>query len=171
MSNLDLKWRPSFVPWISAVMLYTFLIGFGMAAAIILPMLGDLWDKSPRLAALGWLAFFSSPIGCVAVGHHTAHGMMDRFDARKAHRGLLPGMPSVAAGFFGWFAIVFTSMAAAFVMLAIFPPPPDENTMTALFHAAVDVKMNASFHTIVWIVICAQLYSVERAAQRTKDAD
>jgi hypothetical protein len=97
--------------------------------------------------------------------------MMDRFDARKAHRGLLPGMPSVAAGFFGWFAIVFTSMATAFVMLAIFPPPPDEGSMSALFRTAMDVKMNASLHTVVWIVICAQLYAVERAAQKKRDAD
>jgi hypothetical protein len=172
MAKLDAQWRPSFVPWISAVTLYMFVIGWSTAAAILLPWLGDLWDESPRLAALGWLALFSSPIGCVAIGHHTAHGMMDRFDARKAaHRGFFPGMPSVAAGFFGWFAIVFTSMATAFVMLAIFPPPPDEGSMSALLRMAVDVKMNASVHTVVWIVICAQLYTIERAAQKKRDAD
>jgi hypothetical protein len=171
MAKLDSQWRPSFVPWISAVTLYMFLIGWSTAAAIVLPWLGDLWDESPRLAALGWLALFSSPIAGVAIGHHAAHGMMDRFDARKQHRRFFPGMPSVAAGFFGWFAIVFTSMATAFVMLAIFPPPPDESSMSALVRTAVDVKMNASIHTVVWIVICAQLYAIERAAAAKKQRD
>ena len=43
--------------------------------------------------------------------------------------------------------------------------------MSALFNAATDLKLNASFHTVVWIVICAQLYSVERAAQKKSGVD
>ena len=169
MSNEPKLRAPSFVPLLNGALLYAFLTAFGAASSVILPVIGEIWEKSPRLGAIAFLGFIASPIGLIAIAHHLGHGFLDRFDARKRARakGLLPDAESLSAGFFGWFAIVFTSMASAFVLLAIFPPPPEEGAVAALMHIATDVRLQATLHTVVWILIAAGLYAAERKGRRS----
>jgi hypothetical protein len=168
MSN-ERKSAPSFVPLLNAALLYAFLTGFGAASSLVLPILGEIWEKSPRLGALAFLAYLASPIGLIAIAHHLGHGFLDRFDARKRARekSFLPDAESLSAGFFGWFAIVFSSVASAFVLLAMFPPPKEESTMAALVSVATDVRLQATLHTAVWILIAAGLYAAERKGRRS----
>lgn len=169
MSNEPKLRAPSFVPLVNGALLYAFLTAFGAASGVILPILGELWEKSPRLGALAFLAYLASPIGLIALAHHSGHGFLDRFDARKRARtkGLLPDAESLSAGFFGWFAIVFSSVASAFVLLAIFPPPPEEGSVAAFMHVATDVGLRATLHTAVWILVASGLYAVERKGRRS----
>jgi hypothetical protein len=160
---------PSFVPLLNGALLYAFLTAFGAASSFILPVLGELWEKSPRLGAIAFLGYLASPIGLIAIAHHLGHGFLDRFDARKRARakGLFPDAESLSAGFFGWFAIVFSSMASAFVLLAMFPPPPEEGAAAAFVQVATDVGLRATLHTAVWILIAATLYAAERKGRRS----
>src|SRR5262249_52509723 len=116
---------------------------------------------------LGFLAYFASPIALIAIAHHVGHGALDRFDpqARARRRGLVPGAESVAAGFFGWFAIVFSTMAAGRAAFALAPPPPDDEALAAMMQIATELSPNATLHTLVWIAIAASLYAVQRRAR------
>lgn len=159
----------SFAPIASAIGLYLFLGAFNVFAGAVVPWLLELWEHSPRLAALGWLGLIASPAGFVALAHHATHALMDRFDATdapKVARGLVPGLASIRAGLFAWFVISFASMASAFLFLAIFPPPPDEDTLSTLLHVATDFRLQATVHALLWVGVAALLYDVERRASR-----
>lgn len=152
--------RSPVTPIVSAFVLYLFLVGFRVFAAAMVPLLIELWEKAPRLGALGWLGLLASPIAFVALAHRLTHRAMDRFDREGASPARYA---SWRAGFFAWFAISFASMASAFLLLAIFPPPPDEETLSALVRVAADVRLQAGVHTLLWIGVAALLYHVDRA--------
>jgi hypothetical protein len=163
--------RPSsrFGPIASAFALYLFLGAFNVFAAAVVPWLLELWERSPRLAALGWLGLIASPAGFVAMAHHATHALMDRFDvtgAPSVARGLMPGLESARAGLFAWFVISFASMASALLFLAIFPPPPGEDTLSTLIHVATDFRLQATVHAVLWVGVAALLYDVERRAKQ-----
>lgn len=156
-----------FGPIASAFGLYLFLGAFNVFAAAVVPWLLELWERSPRLGALGWLALIASPAGLVAMAHHATHGLMDRFDvtdAPKVARSIMPGLESVRAGLFAWFVISFASMASALLFLAIFPPPPGEDMLSTLLHVATDLRLQATVHALLWVGVAALLYDVERRA-------
>ena len=159
-----------FGPIASAFALYLFLGAFNVFAAAVVPWLLELWELSPRLGALGWLALIASPAGFVAMAHHATHALMDRFDvtgdAPRVARGLVPGLESVRAGLFAWFVISFASMASALLFLAIFPPPPGEDTLSTLIHVATDFRLQATVHAVLWVGVAGLLYDVERRVTR-----
>jgi hypothetical protein len=157
-----------FGPIASALALYLFLGAFNVFAAAVVPWLLELWERSPRLAALGWLGLIASPAGFIATAHHATHALMDRFDVTggpKTARGLVPGPPSIRAGLFAWFVISFASMASALLLLAIFPPPPEEDTLSTLIHVATDFRLQATVHALLWVGVATLLYDVERRAK------
>jgi hypothetical protein len=162
--------RSPFAPVISAFLLYLFAAGYGVAAAAVVPWLLELMERSPRLGALGWVALLSSPIALVAQGHHWTHAAMDRFDAEKKARGALPGAASVRAGFFAWAAMVFASVASAFLLLAIFPPPPGEGALDAIVRVAANPRVMGTVHAVLWVGVAALLYYVDRAAEERRAA-
>jgi hypothetical protein len=161
-----------FGPIASAFALYLFLGAFNVLAAAVVPWLLELWERSPRLAALGWLGLIASPAGFVAMAHHATHALMDRFDVTGARQpgrlaqGLVPSLGSIRAGLFAWFVISFASMASALLFLAIFPPPPGEDTLSTLIHVATDFRLQATVHALLWVGVAALLYDVERRAKR-----
>ena len=147
-----------FGPIASAFALYLFLGAFNVFAAALVPWLLELWERSPRLAALGWLGLIASPAGFVAMAHHATHALMDRFDVTEAPRvasGLVPRLGSIRAGLFAWFVISFASMASALLFLAIFPPPPGEDTLSTLIHVATDFRLQATVHAALWVGVAA----------------
>jgi hypothetical protein len=159
-----------FGPIASAFALYLFLGAFNVLAAAVVPWLLELWERSPRLGALGWLGLIASPAAFVAMAHHLTHALMDRFDVtgapKVARGGVMPGLESVRAGLFAWFIISFASMASALLFLFIFPPPPGEDTLSTLMHVVLDFRLKATVHTVLWIGVAALLYDVERRARR-----
>jgi len=154
--------RSPFAPILSALLLYLFLAAWQTFAGALAPWLIELWERSPRLGALGWLGLLASPVAFVALAHGGVHRVLDRFDdgATRARR----AMSSLRAGCFAWFAMWFASMASALLLLAIFPPPPDEAMLSALWQAATDVRLAAGVHSLLWIGVAAVLFHVDRAA-------
>ncbi len=155
--------RSPWAPLVSGVLLYLFLVGYGVLAGAVVPWLIELWERSPRLGALGWLALLASPVGFVAIAHRAAHRVLDRVD-----RGAAPARwaTSLREGLFAWFAISFSSMASALLLLAIFPPPPDEETLASVVRFAGTLRLEATAHTLLWIGVASLLYWIDRAAAR-----
>lgn len=167
MTNIPLVPRP--VSWLSAVLLYVFLGLWVAFLSQIAPRIYDLIETSPRLAALGFLALWTSPIAFVGLGHHVLHAVLDRADREaKVARGLLPGLGSLWAGVYAWLVIVFTSSVVVLVVLMVFPPPPPDQLIT-MFAWPFSGRARAGLHTVAWVVVAAQLYDLERAMkQRAK---
>lgn len=182
MTRVPLLPRP--VSWLSAVLLYVFLGLWMTFVATVLPRLGELYEASQRLAILGGLAVWVSPIPFVAIGHHFVHAFLDRADrsptpgtpvtpgpsAGNTRRGLLPGLGSLWAGVFAWLVIMFASSVGVLFMLVLFPPPPPDSLVAELLHGILtsftwpfDSRARAGIHTVTWVVVAAQLYDLERA--------
>ena len=151
-------------PLLSAGLLYLVMIGFNVLAAVVIPWLFELQESAPRLAALGWLGLFCSPIAFVAIVHRAAHGVMDHLDAGDSGRAG-PGLASLWAGLLAWFAMFFASLASAFLFLAIFPPPVDERAFAALVRVVQDVRLEVGVHVALWVGVAALLYHVEKRAR------
>ena len=166
MKHIPLFPRP--VSWLSAVLLYVFLGLWMTFVATVLPRLYELFETAPRLAALGLLGVWTSPIAFVASGHHVIHAFLDRADRAErggrdgVARGLLPGLGSLWAGVYAWLVIMFASSVVLLVMLILFPPPPPDQLLT-MFAWPFDSRARAGLHTVTWVVIAAQLYDLERA--------
>jgi hypothetical protein len=159
-----------FAPVLSGVFLYALLGAFAAFASAVIPWLLELGEISPRLAALGWLALLTSPVPFVAIVHRMTHGMMDRFDVTKEAGGARPGVASLWAGLFAWFAMWSSSLISAFLTLALFPPPPEEGAVSAVLRVVEDVKLRATVHSALWVSVAAILYAVERRA-RARDGE
>lgn len=163
-------WIPPPTAWLSAVFLYILLGILGTAWVSILPWLLELLEKSPRLAGLVMLAMWTSPVWVVGAIHYVSHGALDVFGP-KAHNAALA---SVWAGVQGWLVIAFATITASMIAFIVFPPDPERGSLRALpamLEGAVNILSGragaATLQTIAWVVIAAQLYSLERAARRT----
>lgn len=164
MYQLPLFPRP--VSWLSAGLLYVFL-GLWMAfVAMVVPRLYELFETSPRMAALGFLGVWISPVAFVALAHHVIHAFLDRADVggTKTPRGILPGLGSLWAGVYAWLVIMFASSVVLLVMLVLFPPPPADQLMT-MFAWPFDGRARAGLHTFAWVLVAAQLYDLEQAVK------
>ncbi len=108
-----------------------------------------------------WLA----PIPVAAGIHHTVHALLDIGDLPKEARGAWPGVESVWAGFVAWSTILFVTIATSLVMLVIDPPPVDPDVMRALA-AEITRGFSGVARAVVWIVLAAYVYELERAARK-----
>lgn len=172
MKKLPLFPRP--VSWLSAVLLYVFLGLWMTFVGAVVPRLGELYESSQRLAILGALALWISPIPFVAVLHHFVHAFLDRADradvTRRFARGLFPGLESLWAGVFAWLVIMFTSSVCVLFLLVLYPPPPPDSLVAEFLHGVLtsfvwpfDGRGRAGIHTVSWVLVAAQLYDLERA--------
>ncbi len=148
---------------VSAVLLYVLLAVLGAVVASIVPWLLEFGEEHPRLAALIWLGLLLSPVYAVAVGHHVVHAVLDGVDpARRKHaRGLFPGVPSWWAGVYGWLVTVMSTLVAAFLMSALFPP----RSLFASLASMVPHDASVTVHTAIWIACATLLYQFERVAR------
>jgi hypothetical protein len=167
MKKIPLVPRP--VAWLSAVLLYVFLALWMSFAGAVLPRLVEIGEESPRLAILGYLALWVSPIPFVAVGHHVVHLFLDRADhGKKKGRGILPDLTSWWAGVFAWLVIVFASSVVAFLLLALNPPERDGMLIAAQTFQALAWPFSGApvgLHTLAWVIVAAQLYDLEHAVK------
>jgi hypothetical protein len=157
------------VSLISAGLLYTLLVGFTVAAGVVVPHLIELIAISPRLAMLGFFALAISPGVVAAVAHLIAHGALDAFDleARAKENDLVT---SAWAGAQAWLTLYGTSVLTSLVLLVIHPPePPDPDRLGSL---ALSVVRGGAFgqivspQTAIWVLIAATFYELSRRARR-----
>jgi hypothetical protein len=167
--------RPVFVPsaiaLLSAGLSFGLLMATSMAIAMLAPHLGELLERSPRLAILAFLGLVVSPALVVAIVHHVAHRAMDTVDHTAATpRSFLPGLESWWAGAHAWLVIGGASVLSRLVMLVIAPPKLEPDTVFGLLsHEAAEVGTLANLGTLyplVWIAVAAQLFELERRARR-----
>ncbi len=151
---------PGPAAWISAVVLFLFSTLVFTGVAIVLPGYLEWAKEWPRLGALGGLALLLSPGLALTIAHHSAKGVLDRAEKRATPRGLLPTVESVWAGLFGWCVVAFAFCVSTFVLMAIFPPVPDES-LVAWFRAQADPRVVLPVRSIVWLVAAAFAYEAE----------
>lgn len=165
MKSIPLFPRP--VSWLSAVLLYLFLGVWTTFVALTARHLYELMEESPRLAFLGFLGLWTSPVAFIAAAHHVIHAFLDRADSgTTVARGVMPGVGSLWSGIYGWFVIMFASSVVALSMLVLFPPPPPDELsarLMTMFAWPFDGRARAGLHTVGWVVLAAQLYDLERA--------
>jgi hypothetical protein len=167
---------PSAISLISAALAFGLLIATAMAVAKLAPHLGELLRTSPRLAMLALFGIFVAPALVVAIGHHLAHRAMDGVDSStRTRRSFLPSVESWWAGAHAWLVIGGASVLSRLVMLVLNPPKVEPDTalgMLASEASQVGTLANAaSLYPILWILVAAQLFELERRARsHAKDA-
>lgn len=166
--------RPVFVPsaiaLISAALAFGLLMGTAMVIATLAPHLAELIQTSPRLAMLAFFGLVVAPAVLVAVAHHIAHRTMDTVDSTaRSRRSFLPSVESWWAGAHTWLVIGGASVLSRLVMLVVTPPKLEPDTVFGLLAreaSEVGTLANvASLYPVVWIVIAAQLFELERRAR------
>jgi hypothetical protein len=157
---------PSVPSWVSAVLLHVFYRAYAVAMAVALMALIELARSSPRLAVLGGLAAWISPVVVIALGHHIGHAVLDRGSTQKIARGVLPGAASVWAGFVGWLVMWFATSMTVFAVLLVHPPEPQPDAYVRTLASLSGGWELASLQTAVWIIAAALLFQAERRATR-----
>ncbi len=162
-------WFPHPIAWLSALLLRAFIFGFSMALAIVLPILFELAKDSPRLAWLGILGLWLSPIALIAIAHHLLHATIDLGDRTKFTRGVLPSAQSWFAGMFAWAGSLLVSVTTSLVLLVIDPPPIEPDAFLART-MTMNATANVGVGTIVWLVLAASMFHLERAIRKADTA-
>ncbi len=156
---------PTASSWLSAVLLYGAFIGWSFLAAIVLPSLLEMFEESPRVAALSSAGLLLAPAIGVAMVHHTVHGLLDGLDGSRGTARFFPGAASAWAGVFGWGVIVLATGLSALLLLAVFPIERDSLLTAARFlvrpHEGAP-QAKALLHTAVWLSTAAYCYGLEK---------
>jgi hypothetical protein len=152
--------------WASAVALFIFAAGVSLAMTFIMPILLGLMRHAPRLACLGILAAWLSPIAAAAA----IHAVVDRIlvggePAPPPRRCPFGGATSWWVGFVAWATIIFVTMTTAFVMLVINPPPfvPPEAIWNLA--AALTNSVSGLARSALWVILAAYVYELEGSAR------
>jgi len=159
------------LPLVSGVLLYLFAAAWKICAALAVPLILALHETAPRLAMLSWLGLAVSPALLAALGHGSAHGVMDWFDKDRAKTvARAPRwVTSAWAGLLALFAMSFAAMTSVLVLLALFPVPPG-NRIAALIALAEELPFRLSVHAAIWVAAATIVFWVERAARTQGDA-
>jgi hypothetical protein len=152
--------------WACAGGLYLFAGGVGATFALAMPLLFALMRHAPRLAWLGMLLLWLSPIGIVAALHNLV-GRLIGGEAPGPRDPSLGGATSWWAGFVAWATIIIVTMTMAFVVLVIDPPPVVDPDAVWNVAAAVTRGVTGTTRSLIWIVLAAYVYEVELRARRT----
>jgi hypothetical protein len=160
-------WFPHPAAWLSAVALLVFSRALLMALAIALPLLGELARYSPRLAAMGGLALWLSPVAVVAAGHRVVTTVLDVGDPAKKTRARVPRILSWWAGLYAWLVLLLATTSTMFLLVIINPPPPEGAALGLASVVASGLNAGASFgvQTALWLLVAAGLYHFERIAR------
>jgi hypothetical protein len=159
------RWMPRPAAWASALALFVFAMGVRTLFALVMPLLFALVRHSPRLGGLGLLLLWLSPMALAA----GLHDLVARFIGLKAPvpGGSWLGDPSSWwLGFVAWATIIVVSIAMAFVMLVVDPPPADPDALGSLV-AAVTRRQGFGAGSGVWIALAAYVYELELKARET----
>jgi hypothetical protein len=160
-------WFPHPLAWLSAGLLLLFSLGWSAATAVAIQLLVDLARHSPRLAMLGLLGLWVSPVVLVAIAHRALHGVIDAMDTERLTRSGATKLESWWAGLFAWLVMFFTTTVATLILLALDPPPPPEpEALVRAVIAGIQRGAPASLHAAIWVAVAAGLYHFERLVRR-----
>jgi hypothetical protein len=160
-------WFPHPAAWLSAVVLLVFSRALLLGLGIALPLLGEVARYSPRLAAMGGLAVWLSPVALVAVGHRVVTSVLDVGDPAKKTRARVPRILSWWAGLYAWLVLFLATTTTMFLLVIIHPPPPEEAAIGVASLVATGLSAGTSFgaQTVLWVFVAALLYQFERTAR------
>ena len=157
---------PRPVAWASAVALYLFAAGVRATFALAMPLLIALMRHSPRLAWLGMLILWISPVA-IAAAIHDLVGRLIGLRGLAASDPWLGGATSWWAGFMAWATIIIVSMTMVFVVLVFNPPPVVDPDSVWNLAAAVTEGVAGTMRSSIWIVLAAYVYELQLRAHRT----
>ena len=162
------KWLPHPSSFISAIALKVFSWAYAMSAVMVLPILFELMETSPRLAWLGVFALWSAPLPAIAIAHRMTHGLLDLADGRESKP--TRAVESVWAGMLGWAAFLLVSMSASLAMLVIDPPPVEPDASAGIMKAGIEMLAIAAswqvgVHSLLWLVFAVAVFQIHRAAR------
>lgn len=168
--------RPAFVPsgisLLSAALSFGLLVATAAAVGAAAPHLVELLETSPRLAMLGFLGMIVAPAVVVAIVHHAS---LRALDGKALPRSVLPGVQSWWAGAHAWLVIGGASILARLVLLVVEPPKLEPGSFVATLTSEaqrVGTFANVmSIYPVIWIVIAAQLFELERLTRREKKGE
>jgi hypothetical protein len=162
-------WFPTASAWACSVALLLFSRGLLIAAALVVPLLMEIARVSPRIAALGGLGLWLSPIALVATGHRVVSAVVDARD-RTAKRPAEPRLVHAWAGLFGWLVIFLATSTTLFLGAVIDPKPTEPDGMLGMAVSAVGAGTAFSVRTVLWVVVAAILYRFEQRARAALSA-
>jgi hypothetical protein len=152
--------------WASAVALYVVAIVVRAIFATIMPLLVALLQRSPRLAGLGMLVLWLSPIALAAA----LHDVVGRFVGLRAPvpgESWLGGATSWWVGFVAWATIIVVTLAMAFILLVIKKPPPVDPHGALNVIALLTGRQSGGLGPAIWLVLAAYVYELELRASET----
>jgi hypothetical protein len=159
-------WMPRPAAWASGAALYVFAAGVRVTFALALPILFALMRHSPRLAWLGMLLLWLSPVA-VAAAVHDVVGRLVGVRAPVRRDAWIAGPASWWAGFVAWAAIIVVTVTMTFVVLVLDPPPVADPDIRSRLAAAVTAGATGTTRSIIWIVLAAYVYEIELKARGT----
>jgi hypothetical protein len=123
---------------------------------------------APRLAWLGMLLLWLSPIAAAAA-LHDAVGRLLGAGAGRARDARFGGAASWWAGFVAWATIIVVTVTMAFVVFVVEPPPVGDPDAVSRLAAALSAGVTGPARALIWIVLAACVYELEGRARRTND--
>ena len=141
--------------WANAAALFVFALGVRNVFAVVTPILIALMRHWPRLAWLGILLLWTSPVGAAAGIHAVVSRWLGLNKLTRAANGW--------AGFVAWATIIVVTIVTGLLWLVIDPPPVvDPDAVWDV--VAVLANGGSSARAIIWIVLAAYVYELEIGA-------
>jgi hypothetical protein len=151
----------------SGLALFVFAAGVQTAFALAMPLLIALMRVWPRLAWVGVLLLWLSPIAAAAA-IHAAVGRLIGATTRASRDDWLGGAASWWAGFVAWASIILVSITMVLVTVVLHPPPIRDPHAVVWGLLAVATGSGAgSAHALIWILLASYVYELERRARKT----
>jgi hypothetical protein len=157
-------WFPRPAAWVSAGLLLLLSLAWSAAMGAAVRFLLELARHSPRLALVGGLLGWLSPIPLVAFAHRALHAVLDLGDTRKVAATAALRRLSVWAGLYAWFVIVFASTVTAFVLLILSPPKSEPEAVRSVW-VQLSGGGGSALYAGVWLAVAAALYHFEGAVR------
>jgi hypothetical protein len=148
----------------SGLALFVFASGIRMVFALAMPLLIALMRHWPRLACLGLLLLWLSPVA-VAAAIHNLVGRVIGASAPASRDAWLGGAASWWAGFVAWAAIIVVTITMVLVAVVLEPPPIVDpecvwNVVTAVTNGGAGAA-----RSVIWILLAAYVYELELRAR------
>jgi hypothetical protein len=136
-----------------------------MAFAFAMPFIIVLMHYWPRLAWLGLLLLWLSPVAGAAAIHNFV-GRLIGTTAPASREVWLGGAASWWAGFVAWATIIVVTITMGLVAVVLDPPPISDPESVWNVVAAVTSGGTGPALSIIWILLAAYVYELELRARK-----
>ena len=129
-----------------------------------MPLLFALLRSWPRLAFVGVLLLWLSPVALAAAIHDVVGRAIGAIP-RASRARWLGGAASWWAGFVAWATILVVTISMALVAAVVEPPPILDPEYVRNFIAAVTNGGAGAARSVTWILLAAYVYELELRAR------